>query len=349
MNTIITQLQPLQRLPPNDKKMPQDKEDGSETDPHENLIAKFQTLSAEGDLLAQRRAFTEAIEVFTQALEIRPTDKHCLVSRSKCYIHVGSPALALDDANTSLKVDDPLFFKGIFQKAEALYAMGDFELALMFYHRGNRLRPELDEFRIGIQKSREAIENSIGKNDKPKDFKLEISQKLRKNLGTLFQTSKDVAAVSGGRPTSTAATIVTGGDKGGAGGNGAAASAAAGTAALDTFAPNAGHTKVESKLLGELYDDKVYLQNLILDRDFVDHPDEQIIELVNEGLRYLGTRLEFWRQQNPLYARKKEKKIKPRMERGGNKKSTVQPLPPLESKGKTASIIAQNHPKPLKA
>ncbi|KAI9324130.1 hypothetical protein BDR26DRAFT_848993 [Obelidium mucronatum] len=316
------------------------KDDGSETDPHENLVAKFQTLSAEGDLLAQRRAFTEAIEVFTQALEIRPTDKHCLVSRSKCYIHVGSPALALEDANTSLKVDDPLFFKGIFQKAEALYAMGDFELALMFYHRGNRLRPELDEFRIGIQKSREAIENSIGKNDKPKDFKLEISQKLRKNLGTLFQTSSGAATTSGARPTSTAAT---GGIVAGVG------APAAGVNGIDAFAPNAIHTKVESKLLGELYDDKVYLQNLVLDRDFVDHPDEQIIELVNEGLRYLGTRLEFWRQQNPLYARKKEKKIKPRMERGGKKKTQVQPvvLPPLDhntKSGKATSIIASQKP-----
>ncbi|KAJ3069825.1 Tetratricopeptide repeat protein 25, partial [Podochytrium sp. JEL0797] len=161
--------------------MPDD--DSENGDPHENLIAKFQTLSAEGDLLAQRRAFPSAIQVFTLALEIRPTDKHCLVSRSKCYIQVGSPALALQDANTSLKTDDPNFHQGVFQKAESLYAMGDFELALMFYHRGNRLRPELDEFRIGIQKAREAIENSIGREGKPKGFRLEISGGLRKNLG----------------------------------------------------------------------------------------------------------------------------------------------------------------------
>jgi hypothetical protein len=43
-----------------------------------------------------------------------------------------------------------------------LYAKGDFEMALVFYHRGNKLRPELDEFRLGIQKAREAIDNSIG-------------------------------------------------------------------------------------------------------------------------------------------------------------------------------------------
>ena len=39
--------------------------------------------------------------------------------------------------------------------------MGDFEYALMYYHRGHKLRPELDEFRLGIQKAQEAIDNSI--------------------------------------------------------------------------------------------------------------------------------------------------------------------------------------------
>ena len=47
-------------------------------------------------------------------------------------------------------------------KAEALYQRCDFETALVFFHRGHRIRPELQEFRLGIQKSQEAINNSIG-------------------------------------------------------------------------------------------------------------------------------------------------------------------------------------------
>ena len=54
------------------------------------------------------------------------------------------------------------FLKGLYQKAEALYTMGDLEFALVFYHRGRKLRPELEEFRLGIQKAQEAIENSVG-------------------------------------------------------------------------------------------------------------------------------------------------------------------------------------------
>lgn len=70
----------------------------------------------------------------------------------------------------------------MFQKAEALYAMGDFEAALVFYHRGNRLRPELEEFRIGIQKSREAIENSIG----DPEVRISIQPALKKTVLQMF-------------------------------------------------------------------------------------------------------------------------------------------------------------------
>jgi tetratricopeptide (TPR) repeat protein len=108
-------------------------------------------------------------------LDIKPTDKFVLVARSRCYLAVGDSKSALEDAESALR-EDKDFFKVIytftspffyssqakFQKAEALYAKGDFEMALVYYHRGHVLRPELDEFRLGIQKAREAIDNSIG-------------------------------------------------------------------------------------------------------------------------------------------------------------------------------------------
>lgn len=40
--------------------------------------------------------------------------------------------------------------------------MGDFEFALVFYHRGRRLRPDLPKFQLGINKAEEAIVNCIG-------------------------------------------------------------------------------------------------------------------------------------------------------------------------------------------
>ena len=63
---------------------------------------------------------------------------------------------------SSCDCDISCFFQGVYQKAQALYYQGDFELALVFYHRGHKLRPELQEFRLGIQKAQEAIDNSVG-------------------------------------------------------------------------------------------------------------------------------------------------------------------------------------------
>lgn len=40
--------------------------------------------------------------------------------------------------------------------------MGEFEFALMFYHKGQKLRPQIEEFRLGIQKATKAIEDTIG-------------------------------------------------------------------------------------------------------------------------------------------------------------------------------------------
>ncbi|RKP16648.1 galactose mutarotase-like protein, partial [Rozella allomycis CSF55] len=62
----------------------------------------------------------------------------------------------------------------------------------------------------------------------------------------------------------------------------------------------------EKQLLGELYADKEYLQKLADDPDFA--PNDSLSDLINEGLQYLESRTEFWRQQKPIYARKTETK-----------------------------------------
>ncbi len=95
-------------------------------------------------------------------MTLKPDDKNGLVARSRCFLQLGDPEAALQDADHALR-EDGNFFKGVYQKAEALYAKGDFEMALVYFHRGQTLRPELDDFRLGIQKSREAIDNSIGR------------------------------------------------------------------------------------------------------------------------------------------------------------------------------------------
>ncbi|KAJ3225287.1 Tetratricopeptide repeat protein 25 [Clydaea vesicula] len=251
----------------------------------EGPVSSFQSYAAEGDILAKQGDLRKAIEAYTKALEKRPGDKNCLVFRSKCYLQLGDSQSALEDAQESLK-EDKEFFKGIFQKAEALYAIGDFEMALVFYHRGNRLRPEFNDFRLGIQKASEAIDNSVGN---PDIHKFQAPPNFKKE--TLIQSEvKDLAAATLNLNNSSKNVD--------------------GQAFINTLQPIKGEpiSKDPSvrQLLGELYADKVFLEEIANDKDFVSNPNPEISNLVNSALIYLEKRTEFWRQQKPIYARKKE-------------------------------------------
>ena len=52
--------------------------------------------------------------------------------------------------------------KGILIKAESLFNLCQFELALVYFHRGQSINsPELDDFRLGIQKCRKTIQATV--------------------------------------------------------------------------------------------------------------------------------------------------------------------------------------------
>lgn len=102
-----------------------------------------------------------ALRFINKALELRPNGHECFVTRSRCYLMLGRSQMALLDAETALTINRD-YVRAVHAKAEALFASGDFELALVFYHRGHHLRPELEEFRLGIQKAEEAIQIVIG-------------------------------------------------------------------------------------------------------------------------------------------------------------------------------------------
>eukprot|EP00061_Rhincodon_typus_P018414 g47580.t1 len=236
---------------------------------------------------------------------------------------------------------------GLYRKAESLYAKGEFELALMFYHRGHKLRPDDRNFRLGIQKAREAIDNSVGS---PSSVKLETRGDLsffyRREEKALPQTKSQLRRQKLNLKQQSMKT--------------------------DQDEPKTN--KTVRVLLGELYGDKEYLENLLLDkgppwfrkvlicsqlccyliaprtidlstpelrekginRRKVGHMEiyrpkcspfffstveselmktstesgGSIQELIMNGITFLDTRTEFWRQQKPIFARDREQRIK---------------------------------------
>lgn len=91
-----------------------------------------------------------------QAIELAPEEKAAYVARSKCHLLLGEPRLALVDAEEALKLD-PKDAKALLRKAEALYYCGEFEMSLVHYHRGLRARPDLNDFRLGVQKAQVSL------------------------------------------------------------------------------------------------------------------------------------------------------------------------------------------------
>ncbi|XP_074553010.1 outer dynein arm-docking complex subunit 4 [Halichoeres trimaculatus] len=231
----------------------------------------FCTLVAVGESLYHKGLYGKAIDSYTEALSMKPDDKTCFVGRSKCYLKMGQFENALADAEASLQ-DDNTFFKGLYQKAEALYYMGEFEFSLVFYHRGQKLRPLMQEFKQGIQKAEAAIENSVGS---PSSVKLEIKGDL-----TFFQKEEERE-----KPI-TAIQHLTKEKK-------------------QKIKKIPKSEKTTKQLLGEFYSDRKFLENLLDNKDLSKgktKAGERLQDVIQSSLSSLDTCSKFLSKEKPISA-----------------------------------------------
>ncbi|NWW75772.1 TTC25 protein, partial [Climacteris rufus] len=243
-------------------------------EPESTSLITFGSLMTEGTTLSRRGQYDKALSCFNNALKLRAGDKHCLVTRSKCFLKLGDTENSLKDAEASLQ-HDKTFSEGLYQKAETLYTMGDFEFALVFYHRGRRLRPDLHKFQLGINKAEEAIINCIGN---PSSVKLESTEEL-----CFVSRQAESSKANQNKPIK------------------------------DRKKTRKQNPKTERQLLGELYADKAYLEKLLKDEDLMQSSTRQgikVVDLVLDGISYLNHRRDFWQQQKPIYARLYERRLR---------------------------------------
>lgn len=223
-----------------------------------------------------------------QALELNPSEKNALVARSKCYILLGQPENGLQDAETALSIDKG-FIKAIYQKAESLYYLGDFEHSLMYYHRGLRSRPDHDGFKLGVQKAQKAIENAIG-GGFPSSSRSDKSSKSSTRCSTSKTSARNVVATSKTSTTGNSPeTVDNKSDK---------------TKVTTTTARSnkSRQPQRKSKLLRELGADKEFLDNLLNNPDIkckFKEDNNEILDCIKGAVDFLNKRQEFWRQQLP--------------------------------------------------
>lgn len=158
----------------------------------------------------------------------------------------------------------------------------------MFFHRGLRLRPELNSFRLGVQKSQEAIEKTIG------------GFSAKKKSGPA--SSRTTKVIAPAKPSSESSAL-----------NSAKSRAAeivkpAKLVSRPRTTKYTAERRESKKLLGELCVDKEYLENLLKHPSLkrADTESEQISTLATDAVRFLNTRQEFWRQQRSCTAMLKQ-------------------------------------------
>nr|CAD7447334.1 unnamed protein product [Timema bartmani] len=144
--------------------------------------------------LAKRGSLPPAISKLTDARDFKPEDIRTLIGLSKCKIRKSLFDGALMEAELAL-AENPSEINASYCKAVALYEMGEFEDALIHFHRGSKKRKKPDIFEVGIQQAEETIEDCIGRNVGPVmagfyPIIKEMEDKRKLSLNTLRDASE---------------------------------------------------------------------------------------------------------------------------------------------------------------
>ncbi|UJR31869.1 hypothetical protein I4U23_019343 [Adineta vaga] len=126
------------------------------------------TTASIGRFYEKRHQLHGALDQYTKALVSKPDDTATYIDRSRVFLKMGSIDKAQEDTDLALNlIDDTsynsnlLLYYVCLQKAEVLYADGEFELALMYFHRANKIKPAQQTCLEGIQKATEILECTI--------------------------------------------------------------------------------------------------------------------------------------------------------------------------------------------
>ncbi|XP_015582166.1 ankyrin-1 [Ricinus communis] len=128
------------------------KKDISEVSPEAKRRAA--EAKARGDDAFKRKDYRMAVDAYTQAIDLDPTDAILLSNRSLCWIRLGQPEHALADAKTcrSLRPD---WTKACYREGAALRLLQRFDEAANSFYEGVKLDPENKEL---VAAFREAVD-----------------------------------------------------------------------------------------------------------------------------------------------------------------------------------------------
>jgi stress-induced-phosphoprotein 1 len=103
--------------------------------------------------------YEEAIDQFTQAINMDPTNHIYYSNRSAAYASMKMWDEALDDAKKCIDIQ-PTWAKGWSRKGAALHGRGNFDMAIVSYNQGLKIEPNNEALKAGLKAAQDAEENS---------------------------------------------------------------------------------------------------------------------------------------------------------------------------------------------
>jgi tetratricopeptide (TPR) repeat protein len=102
---------------------------------------------SEADTLSRQGQYAQAIPLYTKAITFKPNEQLYLC-RARCRSFIGDLKGALEDTESLLLINSNSL-KALLCKADILFAQGNFESALVSYHRGQQLKQDSEDFKSG--------------------------------------------------------------------------------------------------------------------------------------------------------------------------------------------------------
>eukprot|EP01095_Lingulamoeba_sp_RSL-Kostka_P011874 TRINITY_DN4621_c0_g1_i1.p1 TRINITY_DN4621_c0_g1~~TRINITY_DN4621_c0_g1_i1.p1 ORF type:complete len:395 (+),score=169.46 TRINITY_DN4621_c0_g1_i1:160-1344(+) len=105
---------------------------------------------AEGNVKLQNHQFNEAIDLYSQAIELNPNNAIYYSNRAAAYSHLKQYKKALEDCKKSIKID-PQYSKAWSRLGLAYYNLNDFEQSVVAYKKAVDLVPDSKLFKEGLK------------------------------------------------------------------------------------------------------------------------------------------------------------------------------------------------------
>ncbi len=253
----------------------------------------------------QLRQLDIALVRLESASKLRPKDATSRLLKARCLISQSKMKMALNIINQVLR-DNPEDCNAAEMKGEVLYHIGSFEQAIVQYQKAKTMRPKKRTLREGIENCEQAMRNAIGSRARQTggpntqegtEFEMEEPENSRdreffdnKEAGVVRDiTEREPQYVEGGlrhpRKKNNRNVLL---------------------GICSHFDPFEKLLEQEVTFAGDFQRDYVFLQEL-MDRQIVTNKrtslGREVAPVVEEALKYLEARADFWQRQEPMYRR----------------------------------------------